>query len=105
MASGKFWAGILPANTNLDTSAVPTGKVQTVSVNIVNAGSVAATVKVYISTGTTPTNADLIEPNITIQADGIYKLTGEIVGAGEHVILWTDAATVTGRISGFEEAA
>lgn len=105
MSSGKYYAGILTANTNVDTGTVPTGKVRTVSINLVNYGTAPVTAKVYISTVTTPTDADRIEPDISIPAGGLYKLTGEVVGAGERVVLFTDVAPVTARISGFEETA
>lgn len=105
MSSGKFYSGILPVNTNVDTGAVPTDKVRTVSINLVNTGTAAATAKVYASTLTTPTDADRIEPNISIQAGGLYKLTGEVIGSGERVVINVDVATVTARLSGFEETA
>ncbi|MDC8446077.1 MAG: hypothetical protein LV471_09165 [Nitrosomonas sp.] len=104
MSSGKYWAGVLPVNTDQDTGAVPAGKVRTVSVNLVNTNtSQSAIVKVYISTGTSPVDADRIEPDITIPASGLYKLTGEIVGAGERVILRSNISSVTARVTGFEE--
>ena len=105
MASGKFWAGTLSENTNQDTGAVPTNLVRTVSINMVNTGSAVAMARVYVSTSASPTDADRIEPNISIPAGGLYKLTGEVVGAGERVVLFADAATVTARVSGFEETA
>jgi hypothetical protein len=105
MASGKFWAGTLTANTNQDTGAVPAGKVRTISVNMVNTGTASATAKVYVSTNATPADANRIEPDIIIPAGGIYKLTGEVVGAGERVVLFANVATITARISGFEETA
>lgn len=105
MASGKFWSGALPANTNQDTGAVAAGKVRTVSVNLVNAGNVLAAVKIYVSTSTSPADGDRIEPDVFIPAGGLYKLTGEIVGSGERVIVNANTATVTARVTGFEEDA
>jgi hypothetical protein len=105
MPSGKFYADVLAANTNVDTGAVPAGKVRTVSINLVNTGAAAAKSNIYISTGTSPTDADRIEPDVSIPAGCLYKLTGEVVGAGERVVLSADVATVTARISGFEETA
>lgn len=105
MASGKLWADILPANADQDIGATPAGKVRTVSVTLVNKGAAAAIAKIYIATGTSPTDADRIEPDVTIPANGLYKLSGEIVGAGERVILHASAAGVTARVSGFEEVA
>lgn len=105
MSSGKFWAGVLPANTDQDTGVTPAGKVRTVTINLVNLGATPATMKVYIGPNAVPDAADRIEPDTVIPAGGLYKLTGEIVGPGERVILRVDAASVTGRISGFEENA
>lgn len=105
MSSGKFWAGALPANTPQDTGAVPSGKVRTTSVNLVNYGTALATVKLYISTSTTPTDADRIEPTLSIPAGGLYKLTGEVVGAGERIVITSSSALVNARVTGFEEDA
>ncbi|SFL02754.1 hypothetical protein SAMN05216302_10275 [Nitrosomonas aestuarii] len=105
MASGKFFAGTLPNGTPQDTGATPAGKVRTASVNLVNRGSSAASVDVYISTSGTPAEADRIEAVISIPSNGIYKLTGEVVGAGERIVLQSNNSNTIARVSGFEEDA
>jgi hypothetical protein len=105
MASGKFWAGVLPANTDQDTGATPADKVRTVSLNLVNLGTTSTTLKIYIGLNAAPTEADRIEPDVVIPAGGLYKLSGEVVGAGERVILHVNTTTITARVSGFEETA
>lgn len=106
MASGKVWSGTLPNGSNQDTGVVAAGKVRTCSINVVNIGAIDSHVKVYISTSATPANADLIEAdNMVIPAHGIYKLTGEIVGPGERVVLNADTATCIARVTAFEEVA
>jgi len=105
MSSGKFWSGVLPANNDQDTGATPAGKVRSVNIVAVNTGALAVTLKVYIGTNAAPAVADRIEPDISLPAGGIYRLTGEPVGAGERVILNTSGANVTARVSGFEEVA
>lgn len=105
MSSGKFWAGVLPANADQDTGATPAGKTRTVTITAVNFGTSDAVLKVYISTDASPTDGDRIEPDINIPAGGMYKLSGEPVGPGERVVLRPSSANVTGRVSGFEEAA
>ena len=105
MSSGKFWSGVLPANTDQDTGATPAGKVRSVSLSVVNAGATAAVLKVYIGTNAAPAAGDRVEPDISIPPNGIYKLTGEPVGPGERVVLRVDTASVSARVSGFEEIA
>lgn len=105
MASGKYWSGVLPANTPQDTGATPAGMVRTVNINLVNLGTGPAVVQVYIGTSTAPTAADRIEPDTVLPAGGLYKLTGEPVGPGERVVLQVNTTSVTARVSGFEEAA
>lgn len=105
MPSGKFWSGTLPANADQDTGATPDGKVRTVNVTVVNAGAVDATLKVYIGTSAAPADSDRIEPDLIVPAGGLYKLSGEPVGAGERVVLRAGAASLHARVSGFEEIA
>ncbi|PSJ16430.1 hypothetical protein, partial [Nitrosomonas supralitoralis] len=102
----KVWSGTLPNGSNRDTGATPAGTVRTCSINVVNNGAVSSHLKVFISTSATPTTADLIEDeNMIIPAHGIYKLTGEIVGPGERIVLFADTATCIARVTAFEEVA
>ncbi|MBY0475370.1 MAG: hypothetical protein K2Q13_09985 [Nitrosomonas sp.] len=104
MASGKIWSGTLPNASNQDTGAAAAGKIRTASINVVNNGATDAHLKVYISTSASPTNADLIEAdNMLIPAHGIYKVTGEIVGPGERIVLRADTANCIARVTAFEE--
>lgn len=104
MASGKYWAGTLPANTFQDTGQVPTGKVRSVTINLVNNGQSAATCDIYVSTSATPSDGDLVEANVSIPAvNGLLNRTGEIISAGERVVIRANTNTVAARLSGFEE--
>lgn len=105
MSSGKFWSGALPAGADQDTGATQAGNVRTVNVLVVNPTASAATLKVYIGTNAAAAAGDRIEPDIQLPAGGLYKLTGEVVGAGERVILHANIAGLVGRVSGFEEVA
>lgn len=103
MASGKVFHDVLPVGSDQDTGATPVGKVRTSSVNLVNSGENTAVVKICISTATSFANNKRIEPDIQIPANGLYKLTGEIVGAGERIVLNSDAPSVIARVTYFEE--
>lgn len=105
MPSGKVWAGILPAGADQDTGATPAGMVRTVSINAVNTGAAAATLKAYVGLNAVSAAGDRIDRDIAIPANSVFKLTGEIVGAGERIILRTEAAGVVARVTCFEEPA
>lgn len=103
MASGKVFHDVLPVNTDQDTGATPAGKVRTSSINLVNSGANTAVVKICVSTATSFSNNKRLEPDIQIPANGLYKLTGEIVGAGERIVLNANEPNVVARITCFEE--
>jgi len=104
MSSGGFWSGILTANQDTDTGATPAGIVRTVNVLLVNDTTDTVTAKIYIANGGAGSRQFRIEPDIKIPAGTPYRLSGEPVGPGEHVVINSSAA-IPGRISGFEEAA
>ncbi|SET44656.1 hypothetical protein SAMN05216326_12743 [Nitrosomonas marina] len=104
MASGKKWSGMLTSNVLEDTGAIPVGKVATASINMVNLDDDPVDVRIYISESATPSESDSIEPsNLQIPGNGIYKLTGEIVGAGERIVLKASTSNVAARVTVFEE--
>lgn len=108
MPSGKFYSGVLTADTDVDTGAVATGKCRTVNISLVNASTSSdATAQICIGTSATIAAADYVEYNILVPKNGgVFKLTGEPVGAGERVVLRVSGSSnVTARISGFEETA
>ncbi|GEM_PF-4925169 len=105
MASGKIWSGTLAAGIAQDTGAVPAGKVRTATISAVNYGTAAATLKVYVGASATPDDAACIEPEIALPVGGVYKLTGEIIGEGERIVLLTDGNAIAARVAAFEETA
>ena len=104
MPSGKYYHGFLPANTATATALTPENKVRTVTVECFNVGSASASLKIYSAATTTVTDAKLAEKPVTLNAtDGYYIRSGVIVPEGEQIVLWTSGASVTARVTGFEE--
>lgn len=103
MDSGDFWQGILVANQDNDTGQVPVGRVRSINLTITNLGVQAARVKLAVSADVSTANQYRIEPDLDLPAGGLYRLTGEVVGAGKRVVVWTSQPDVAARISGFEE--
>lgn len=103
MDSGDFWQGILVANQDNDTGQVPVGRVRSINLTIVNLGGQAAKVKLAVSTDVSTANQYRIEPDLNLPAGGLYRLTGEPIGAGKRIVLWASQPDVVVRLSGFEE--
>ena len=106
MPSGKAWSGTLPVNTAQDTGQTPAGKVRTASINLVNFGLSSSAIKIYISTSSTPSNGDLIDRSpLNLASGGVFKLTGEIVGPAERIVILANTDSVAARVTYFEENA
>lgn len=81
---------------------VPAGKLATVEINVCN--TAATTAKVRVAITTTP-----IAPDAYIEFDALalrtpLVRTGQVVKAGESVVVFADVAGCTARVSGFEES-
>ena len=103
MASGKLGAISLAATTNTTIYTVPTGKVATFNVNIVNTTTEVIKVRLALSATATPTNAEYIEYDVSIPANGVLERTGLMASAGEMVVVYASTVGVSVRVYGIEE--
>jgi hypothetical protein len=104
MASEKLGAQTLTAATYTTVYTVPSGKVSSININVVNRGAVPARVDVALATSGTPTDADYIEFGATIPANGgILERSALAVSAGERVVVRSTTDDCTVRVHGFEE--
>ncbi len=107
MASGILGKALPAAETYATAYTVPAEKTATVNISACNTGAEAAVVRIAItSEAGDPVAADFIEYGTPLTAsdspEGPLLRTGEVVGAGEKVVVWSDKATVAFRVSGFE---
>lgn len=104
MPSGKYYHGVLPANTATGTDLTPDLKIRTVTIECFNVGGTSASLKIYSAASTTVNDANLAEKPITLNAtEGHYIRSGVIVPDGEQIVLLTSGSAVTARVTGFEE--
>ena len=84
---------------------VAAGKSAVVNINVSNRSTRGAKVRVAISTSAAPTAAtDFIEYDIPVVAGGAPLLrTGEVLKAGEYVVIYTDGNACSARVSGFDK--
>lgn len=106
MASGKLGAATIPASAYTTVYTVPADTVATINLSLVNRGGSPATIRVAVSDElVTPLDADFIEYDSVLPgAGGILERTALVAGAGEKVMVYSDVATVSARVHGFEEA-
>lgn len=103
--SGKLGSAALAADTVTTVYTVPASTIATLNIALVNRGADAATVRVAITDALAPGDADWIEYDAVIPANGgVLERTALVAGAGEQVFIHSDVATVSARVHGFEEA-
>lgn len=103
MASGKLGAASLSGATNTTIYTVPTGKVATFNVNMVNTTTEAIKVRLALSATATPTNSEYIEYDVSIPANSVLERTGLMASVGEMVVAYAAANGVSVRVYGIEE--
>lgn len=104
MANGRIASSAPSANTNTSiyTCGVATGV--TVVLMMVNRGTTDAVCRVAICVGTgTPGNTDWIEYNFVVPANGgTFERSGIVLSNTEQVVVWTDSANTSWRLTGFD---
>ncbi|MBP9942071.1 MAG: hypothetical protein KBF33_11875 [Comamonas sp.] len=104
--------GVISASVALAAAAnttaygpVAAGKSATVNINVCNRSTSSAKVRMAISTTIVPTAKEFIEYDIPVVAGGAPLLrTGEVLKAGEYVVIYTDGDSCSARVSGYDEA-
>lgn len=104
MSSGLFGKASLAAATNTDLCTAPAGKVITVNVNLCNRTSNPVQVRLAIRSAAIA-DADYIEYDTTLPANGVIERTGLVLSAGEIITARASATGVSARVHGFEEVA
>lgn len=103
MASGTLGQSAPSATTNTTVYTVPSGKVATFNVNVVNRGASTATVRLAISATGTPGNSEWIEYGATIPANGVLERTALVASAGKNVVAYASTADTSVNVYGYEE--
>ena len=104
MPSGKLGKAALAATTDTDLYTVPAGTVATANINLCNRTSAAVTVRISIRSAALA-DADYIEYDAKLPANGVIERTGIALSAGEIVTVRASAPGVSARVHGFEETA
>jgi len=102
MATGRLGAQALSSGVETSVYQCPTSTFTVLSLNVCNRGSTAATIRIAISTGTSPTTAEYIEYETEILPNGVLERTGLVLDAAKYLIVRASSNDVTAVAYGIE---
>lgn len=102
MATGILGSENLSTATYTTVYTVPTDKYCVLSVNMVNRGNQAVTVRLAIASSATPSNEEFIEYETELLGKGVLERTGIVLDEGKRVVAWTSGANVSAVVMGIE---
>jgi len=103
MASGLLGNSAPAATTNTTVYTVPSGKVATFNVGIVNTTATPILFRVAIASTGTPASNEWIEYDATLQPNDVFERTALVAGANERVVVYGSASGLAVRVYGFEQ--
>ena len=102
MATGILGQNALTAATNTTVYTVPPSIFTVLSVNVCNRGTTTAAVRLALAASSTPTNAEYIEYDVQIGANGVLERTGIMMNAGKNLVVYANNSNVTVTAFGIE---
>lgn len=106
MASGILGqVGLSTASTNHTVYTVPASILAVANVNIVNRSASSATVRLAISTTDTPSDAEYLEYDASLDAQGVLERTGIVIDASKNIVAYASTTAVSVAVYGIEESA
>ena len=106
MATGRLAKPAqLAATTNTTAYTVPTGYYAVANVSFTNTGTSSVTIRLAMSTSTSPSSAEWIEYDTVVVGKGVFERTGLVLQAGLNLVAYTNTGSaVNVSVYGFETA-
>ena len=105
MASGILGQAAPAATTNTTVYTVPASTLAVVNISVVNRGGSAATVRVALSAGSTPSDDEWIEYNTSVGSTSVLERTGVVLNETKNVVVYASSADTSVSVYGLESAA
>ena len=105
MASGILGQAAPTATTNTTVYTVPASTLAVVNISVVNRGGSAATVRVALAAGSTPTDDEWIEYNTSVGSTSVLERTGVVLDATKNVVVYASSGDTSVSVYGLESAA
>lgn len=105
MASGILGKADLSSGTLTTLYTVPAETFTVASVSIVNRGNVAVGIRIAVAEADTPTDAEWIEYDTTLDPKAILERTGIVLDASKKIVVYSTAVNVNAVAFGIETVA
>jgi hypothetical protein len=102
MATGRLGVADLDAAVNTTLYTVPGDTFAVISVNLCNRSNQAVNVRMAVSAGPSPSNAEYIEFDTELLGKGVLERTGIIMNATQRLVVYSNAAGVSAVAFGIE---
>lgn len=103
MASGTLGQIDLPANANTGVFTATANKVTVCSVNVCNRTAADLRVRLAVAAAVNPANAEYVEYDSLIPANGVLERTGLILSGGKQLVAFCAAPGISINAYGYEE--
>jgi len=102
MATGKLGANDLAAAANTVVYTVPANTFAVVTLSVCNRNATNVAIRVAVSDAATPTNAEFIEHDAELLANGVLERTGIVMNAGQNLVVRSNTINVSAVAFGIE---
>ena len=103
MATGRLGTANLSATTDTTVYTCPVDTFSVVSISVCNRGATTATVRVAVSSTTTPAAADYLEYDTDLLAKGVLERTGIVMDStNKYLIVRSSLTSVNAVVMGIE---
>ena len=104
MATGRLGVADLAAATNTSVYTVPADTFFVVTLSLCNRSTGTRSVRVAVAAAGTPLDAEYIEYDADILANGVLERTGIVMDASKILVVRADSTDVSAVVYGIETA-